>query len=313
MPHRSSILATSLGLGAILFWSTVIAVSRELSEDLGAITSASYIYFLAGAVGLAIARLRHGSFGFIVRVPVRYLVGCGSLMVLYTLSLYLWIGLAVDRTQTIEAGILNYLWPGLTLVFSVPILGRRARAGLVPGILMALAGVVLAMAPHEGWSWEGLGRRLAHGWAYGFALVGAVAWALYSNLSRRWARPDGAEGGAVPVFLLAAGVVLTLVRFVRPETSHWTGPAAARLAYVALFPTLLAYLCWDYAVRRGNITLVASAAYATPLLSTAISCAFLGVVAGPSLWVACGLVIGGAVLCNFSVVERQEVREEGGA
>jgi drug/metabolite transporter (DMT)-like permease len=247
---------------------------------------------------------RRGGLGFVARVPWKYLLGCGSLMVLYTVCLYEAIGLSVSRTQVIEAGILNYLWPGLTLVFSVPILGRRARAGLVPGILVALAGVVLATAPCEGWSWGGLRERLVHGWAYGFALGGAVSWALYSNLSRRWAGPAGAEAGAVPVFLLAAGVVLTATRLVRPEESHWTWPAVVQLAYVAIFPTLLAYVCWDYAVRRGNITLVASAAYATPLLSTLISCVYLAVVPGPSLWIACGLVIGGAVVCNFSIVER---------
>jgi len=81
----------------------------------------------------------------------------------------------------------------------------------------------------------------------------------------------------------------------------WSLAVLGPLLFLALGPGLLAYVLWDVAVRRGNVTLCAIAAYATPLLSTAITCILLGVLPGAKLWIGCGLVVIGAVLCRIGV------------
>jgi len=73
---------------------------------------------------------------------------------------------------------------------------------------------------------------------------------------------------------------------------------------MSVFPTFLAYLFWDRAMRKGKIILVASFSYFTPLLSIIISSLYLQVVIKPSLWIACGLVIVGAVICKFSIIDK---------
>jgi drug/metabolite transporter (DMT)-like permease len=77
---------------------------------------------------------------------------------------------------------------------------------------------------------------------------------------------------------------------------------------MAVFVTFLAYVFWDHAMRRGNMILVAALSYFTPLLSTLFSAAYLGVVPGPAIWLACALVIGGALVCRAAVVEGGTVR-----
>jgi drug/metabolite transporter (DMT)-like permease len=72
---------------------------------------------------------------------------------------------------------------------------------------------------------------------------------------------------------------------------------------MSVFPTFLAYTFWDRAMRKGNIILVASFSYFTPLLSIIISSLYLQVVIKNNLWIACGLVIVGAVICKFSIVD----------
>jgi drug/metabolite transporter (DMT)-like permease len=124
---------------------------------------------------------------------------------------------------------------------------------------------------------------------------------VIENLTRRWAR--GAERGLVPVFLLASGAVLALARLARPETPVWTGRAAAELIYMAIGPALAAYVCWDAAMRTGRLTVVAPLSYATPLLSTLASGLYLGVRVGRGLWLACALVVAGAVVCRLAVRE----------
>jgi drug/metabolite transporter (DMT)-like permease len=130
--------------------------------------------------------------------------------------------------------------------------------------------------------------------------LAAVVWGLYSNLSRRW---GGAQAeNAMPVFLLASGVVFVLLRACRVEHSVWTARVVGEAAYMAIFPTLLAYVCWDTAARRGNLSLVAALSYLTPLLSVLVSSLYLDLPVQPQQWAAGALVVAGAVLCKVSVV-----------
>ena len=304
--ERSETGATVLGVLALVFWSTTIAFARSLSQAIGPVTVGAVIFTTSGSVGcvwlLVTGRLKETR-----RLSKAYLFGCGALFVFYMLALYLAVGLAATAQQVLEVGIINYLWPGLTLAFAIPILHRKARLTLWPGIAIAFAGVVLvtgggAPGPSSGSLVRGfLDNVQANAVPYVLALAAAVSWALYSNLSRRLA--GDAKGGAVPLFLLASGIAFLFLRLFFHEETGWTTRAFGELAYMALLPTLLAYAFWEHACRRGNIMLVAALSYATPLLSTGISCIYLGVAAGPRLWAGCGLVVAGAVVCRLSAGE----------
>jgi len=152
-------------------------------------------------------------------------------------------------------------------------------------------------------SWEVFkGNFQVNYFPYLLAFMAAISWGLYSILVRRWA--GHTEGGAVPLFLLGTGLVLIAIRFMFPEKSYWTPRVAAELLYMSVFPTFLAYTFWDRAMRKGNIILVASLSYFTPLLSIIISSLYLRVAIKANLWIACGLVIAGAVICKFSIVDK---------
>ena len=296
--------ATLLGILAIVLWSTTVAISRSLTEKLGTVTAGSLTFLIGGTVGtvyLVVAgRLRET-----LQLPKAYLLGCGSVFVLYTTSLYLAIGLSSTHQQVIEVGIINYLWPAMTLVFSVLILRKRARAFLVPGIIVALAGVALAMSQTGQFSWSAMADSLRTNFPpYLFALSAAVTWGLYSALIRHYASEE--KGGAVPLFLLATGATLSLLRLFFREQTHWSTRGGIELLYMSLFPALAAYVFWDIGMRKGNIILVASLSYLTPLFSTIVTCAYLGIRFTASLLFACVLVIAGAVICKLSFIESEE-------
>ena len=302
IPHHASRVATALGLLAILFWSTTFAVSRSLAEEVGVLTAASAMLVGGGVLGCLYVALVERRLAALFRLPRAYLVGCGLLFVAYMACLFPAIGLAASRQQTIEVGIVNYLWPGLTLVFAIPVLRTRVRWSFFAGLAMAAAGAALAPIRMGEYSAAAMLENLrANPLPYALALAGAVVWALYSVLSRRWA--GGAEGGAVPLFTLAAGVVLAAIRPAFDEPCAWSWRAAAELAFMAVFPVMLAYAFWDRAMRRGNVTLVAAVSYLTPLLSTGLSALYLGVGLGWNLWLACGLIVAGAALAQGSVVK----------
>jgi len=304
-PHLSDVRRSNLfGLIAILFWSTTIAFSRNLTEQLGTLTAAAFIYTLAGLTGLIYASLQPGGILKLRQLPRVYLLGCGALFVAYITALYIAVGISATRVHVLVVGLINYLWPGLSLVFSIPILGNRARPFLPLGVALALTGIWLAIIGKDQFTFLAIFQDRQALLPYGLALFAAVCWGLYSNLSRRWAGDN--DSGAVPLFLLTSGILLGMIRLFTPETTRWALPTGLELAYMAILPGMLAYILWDIAVRKGEIILIASLSYLTPLLSTIFSILILGVQPGITLWLGAILVIGGAVICKASIIEKKE-------
>ena len=304
--QSSRLVATILGIFSILFWGTSIAISRRLMERVGYFTAAASANIAAGALSCAVSA---PSLRKVFRLPVRYLAICGGLVVFYTGTIYYAAG-TVARQEIPGIIIINYLWPGLTVLLSAPILGYKMKVWLLPGIIMAFAGAATALTQGtEALSWAAFAASIARQPAsYIAALAAALAWALFSNLSRRLA--GDAAVSAMPVFLLATGIALVAVRAFYGEESRWSPAAVGEMLYMAILPTTLAYIFWDFAIRNGSFTVVAVLSYFTPLLSTITAVVFLGVTATGRLWVACALVIAGAAVCKLSVRETTEASAE---
>jgi len=295
--------STLSGFAAILLWSTTVPLARGLAEHVGPISGAAAVYGVSGGLAFfSLLRRRTGG------PPGKYVAGCGALFVAYAVLLYLAIGRAVDRQQVLEIGLVNYLWPALTLVLSTVLLGRRARWFLWPGTVLAVAGVVLALTHTSAIAWPAFARNLAgHPASYTMALAAAVCWALYSNLTQRWA--GGRESGAVDVFLLLTAFTFAVLMALVDEDASWSGVAVFEAVFLGL-ATFGGYRLWDRAMRRGNATLVAAASYLTPLLSTLAACAYLGVAPGRRLWVGCVVLVAGSVLSWRALSSQSSTRSQ---
>jgi drug/metabolite transporter (DMT)-like permease len=214
------------------------------------------------------------------------------------LVLYLAVGMAKSRQQVLEAGLLNYLWPALTIVFSLFILKKKAGPLLFPGALLAVAGIVFVIGQEVSISWGSIpGNFAANPVAYSFGLLAAISWALYSNLTRRWAE---GSSGAVEIFIPATGVILLTLRLFTPEAGAWTARAALEAVFLGIV-TVVAYILWDQAMRKGDVVMVAAFSYLTPLFSTIVSCLYLGIIPGVSLWIGCAMIIAGSILSWRSI------------
>ena len=290
--------STWLGVVAILLWSTSVAVARSIAAQLGPATAGAAVYSTASLV-LFCVLAKERSWVALRRLPARYVLGCGGLFIVYTMALFHALRLAENARQTLEIGLLNYLWPALTILFSLPILGNRARVWLIPGTALALTGVALVLSPGTGVSL----RSLASGFqenpgAYCLGLLAAVSWALYSNLARRWGDPE--SHGGVLLFTVATGVAFGLARTLHAEASRMSVRAGCEIAFLGL-ATAFAYVFWDVAMRRGNVIAVAACSYFTPLISTVVICVYLRVLPSLTLALGCALIIAGSFLSWRSV------------
>lgn len=301
---------TALGIVAVLLWGSTVAFGRSLSAQLGPLHAAAAVYLLSGAVSLGYFASRPSRLRIVLRLPPLYLIVCGGLFVGYVVCFYLALGLASGSRQAIEVGVINYLWPVATVVLSVPLLGTRARWTLAPGVALAVSGIALATLPASAWRSGSLLDALHRDWLpYLLALIAALDWALYSNLSRRLAGGGGA--GAVPVFMVATALVMGMLAWLQPPTEvRWSSRTVLELGYLGIFPTALGYAFWEVAMRRGNLLRVATASYFTPLISVVVAALYLRAMPEPGLWLGCALVIAGAWLCQHSALE-QPRRQDG--
>ena len=294
-----------MGILAILLWSTNIAFGRRLAELFGVFTSGALIFLLAGIISTIVLMRSQKTFQVWKGISPRYIVGCGIFFVVNTVTLQIATGLAANHTQVIIVGILNYLWTALSLIISIWVFGNKPRWFLSIGILLALVGMWLALIQDQTVTLSEalpIPKTLL---VYGLAIIAAITWGLYSNFSRKWTKPT--DIGLVPLFFLGSGIMMGLMRIFIPETSSLNVSGGFQLAYMVVFPTILAYVFWDSAMRKGQIILVVSLSYFTPLLSTLVSSLKLGIPLSPILLVSAIFIILGAVICRLAISTQESV------
>lgn len=300
--------ATIFGFISILIWSTMFGVSADLNSTVGALWAGALSYLGGGAIGLAII-LMQGRLGALLLLPWKYLFGCGLLFSLYSTTMFISIQISSGPEQAIEVSLVNYLWPTMILVLSVPLLRTKMRWFLPVGIFAATGGIALVL----GFNFSSDSDFICHisdgAWPYGLMFMGAICWALHSLLIRRWSPKDASSvDGLMSLFLLGSGVILLFLAILMPQkiwNTEMSPRIIAEIAFLSLFPSWAAYTLWNKAMRVGDVILVTSASYLTPLLSTVFCCVFLGVPFSGKLLTGCVLLIVGAVICRFSLIEHK--------
>lgn len=246
---------------------------------------------------------RRELFRKLARLPRGYLLKAGLFLVVYMVCFYVAVGEAASREAVIVVGIINYLWPGLLFLFSVPIMKAKANHGLLLlGVLTAFSGTTTAvLAGHGRLPAEIRSAFYGNVAPYFFAFIAAVAWGIYSNMTKR--HQTNEDEVALPVLLIISAGVILIIQLLKGETPRLllSGSQYWEFSYVVIFPTALAYLFWDKAMKRGNKELVTALSYLIPLASTLISGYYLGVPIGLGFWAAVLLVVAGAVLCKRAV------------
>jgi drug/metabolite transporter (DMT)-like permease len=283
----SSRTATFAGFGAIALWS-LLALFTVLTGAVPPFQLAAMAFVVGGSLGALSWRTRAHAVGVLRQPAAVWALGVGGLFgyhALYFASLRI--------APPAEAGLVNYLWPLLIVLFSAFLPGERLRAVHVIGALLGFCGVITLMAGRGE-----LELRAEHGLGYGFALAGAFVWSGYSVLCRRF---GSVPTDAVAAFCLAAAA-LSLVAHVVFERTVWPAAPAQWLSVLALGigPLGAAFYLWDVGVKFGDIRLLGIASYAAPVLST-----LLLVVAGfaeptLALAMACALIVTGALIATLA-------------
>lgn len=290
--------ATLIGLVAILLWSLIVALIKDVSSHFGAVGGAALIYTLASiflffSVGWSSLRT----------FPRTYLIWGSFLFVAYEICLSLSIGYSQNNRQAIEVGMVNYLWPTFTMVAAILFNQQKANVLIIPGFAISLLGIGWVLGGEQGFDLPNMwGNIQSNPLSYGLAFVGTLLWAAYCTLTARIAQ--GANG--ITLFFVLVAVVLWIKYFLMGGGGlnfDWSSSVSLVMAAVAMG---FGYAAWNVGILHGNVTLLAGASYFIPVFSALFAAFLLSTPLELSFWYGAFMVCIGSILCWFSTRTRKD-------
>jgi drug/metabolite transporter (DMT)-like permease len=270
---------TLAGLGAIVLWGFLALCATQLAR-LPPVQTTALGFAVAALLSLGVVAAR-GRLAALRQKPAAWALGLAGLAGYHVVYFA-----AFARAPAAEVNLVVYLWPLLIVLFAAPLLGARLTPRHLLGAAIAFAGCIVAIG--------GAARfEAAHLPGYGLGFACAVIWSLYSVLSRRLAEvPNDAVAGFCAATALVTGALhLATESWVTPSAREWLV-----LATLGAGPLGAAFFLWDVGMKQGDVRLIGTLAYATPVLSTLV---LMLAGATPFAWtiaLAALLVAGGGLL-----------------
>lgn len=285
----SSKQATAIGLLAVALWSFVISLIRSLSLHMGAVGGAAMMYTLSTVlIWLIFGRphLRNYNRGYLLWASI-FFVGC-------ELCLSLSVGFAQNARQTVEIGMVNYLWPTFTILGAVCFNGQPAKWWIGIGFVLSFFGIATVLGGDGGLSLSGIYHNVRTNPAgYLMALADALFWAAYCTLTAR----VKAEGSSVGFFFMLVSLLLWAEYFIGGTHSLNFDAQSVGYALAAASCMGLGYAVWNIGISRGNMTVLAGASYFIPVFSALVSSFVISAPLSVQFWQGAGMVCAGSVVC----------------
>jgi drug/metabolite transporter (DMT)-like permease len=280
-----------LGL-TMLFWAGNINVGRYAAGHVPPIALGTLRWIGATLILLPFALPYLRADWPLIRkhAPMLTLLSLLSISAFNTLTYY-----GLQYTEAINAVILQSTGPLVLVGFTFLLFGERLGPWQLFGILLSLAGVAIVVARGD---WDTLLQyRLNIG---DFILLAAIAsYSLYSALLRK--RPPLHPMSFVAL-TMGWGSILLLPFLAAEIASGRTIPVDVKslliVAYVVLFPSLLAHFFFFRGVELVGANRAAPMMYLIPVLATALAIAFLGEELQPFHIAGFALVIGGVLIAT---------------
>lgn len=260
-----------------------------MAEQLGSIGGAAMIYSVSSLFLL----IFFGAPRFKV-FSLKYLLIGGALFVSYEICLSLALGMANNRIQAVEMGVINYLWPSLVVLLAVFTSNKPVDKRLYPAIALSFFGVAWTVGGEQGISISQLAGNIATNPAsYSMALTGAFIWAFYCNITKQLANGKN----AITWFFIATAVTLWVTYFMSNEPAIVFTSGAAVDLLVTGVAMGSGYALWNIGIIGGNMMLLATLSYFTPLLSTFCSALILNIELTATFWQGVVMVTIASLLC----------------
>jgi len=201
----------------------------------------------------------------------------------------------VSYTTAINATLLNSSLPLFVVPLSWMLLGLTVSGRQLVGLVLSLAGVLSIVSAGSLRTLE----RLTLNPGDFLLLGGAFLWAIYT-VTLRWRPPLRSLSFLFTTLAAAAAVSLPfyLWEIWMGRTMTMTPTAAATIAYLAVFPSIVAYICWNEAVTALGPNVAGFFNPVIPVFGILFAVIFLGEPLRAYHLAGFALVLGGVVLTS---------------
>lgn len=260
--HRKAYI---YALSAIGLWSTIgsaFKLTLRFTDPAGLLLTAS----LVSAVVLLILLIFQGKTVQLKTVTIRQLLHSALLGFLNPFMYYLVLLKAYDILPAQMAGTLNYVWPLVLVILSVPLLKQKISAWSLLAILISFTGIVLI-------SWQGdfqldtISSESGQSKMAGVTLAvgSAIFWSLYWIFNIRDHRDVVAKLFLNFCFGLLY-IVIYLLIFNRMGAIPWQGLVGG--IYIGIFEMGITFVLWLNALKYSATTAkVSNLIYLSPFIS----------------------------------------------
>ena len=245
-----TISPTLSGCLALLLWSTSATLVTQLKlPTFEALSLVSSFILVATLIKLSIEKKWTHILKQLKIPGIR--LGYGALS-LNNIAYYL----AFYYAPPIEVDLITWLWPASSIVILCYIGQARYHLSRMISIGLCLTSLwfILPIEAHWGHAWLG----------YGFAFIALFSWCYYTYITQQYptASPELAPlciGLSCPI---TWGLHQCFEQFISPSHLQY-----AILITLALGSAGVAFLLWDYGIKKGQAIRLCYLAYLTPALS----------------------------------------------
>ncbi len=254
---------------ATLFWSGNFVVGRAVSGIFPPIGLAFWRWVLALAliIGFALPHLRRDRPVLLAHWREMVLL---SVLGVATFNTLVYLGL---RTTTVLNGVLMQSTMPLLILFGSYLLYReRIQSRQLAAVVLSLLGVAVIVAKGSLKVLQELSLNPGDGWIF----LAVLSYAAYSVRLRKRPQMHPLSFVAITIAIGAAVLApLALAESTQLRTPPLGPTAIAALAYVAVFPSLLAYLAFNRSVELIGANRAGQYLHLMPVFGSILAAVFL--------------------------------------
>ena len=247
---------------AIFFWSTVATAFKLALEHLEPIQLVFYST-LFSVIVLFFITLIKGKLNLIKDFSKSDLLRCAFLGLLNPCLYYIILFKGYDILPAQEAMVINFSWPIMIVILSIPILKQTIDIKSFLSIVVCYVGVVVIASKGDVFS-----MQFESPLGVGYILFTTVIWSLFWLFNTK--NSNDSLVSLFLIFLFSLPYILVIVyfsnSFIIPSTKGFIGSA-----YIGLFEMGISVVLWQLALKTSTtVSRVASLVFITPFLSLLI-------------------------------------------
>ena len=253
---------------AIFFWSTVASVFKLSLEHLEPIQLVLYSTLFSICV-LFILVLYQGKLNLIKSFSRDDLKKCALLGFLNPCLYYIILFKAYDVLPAQEAMVINFSWPVMLVILSIPILKQTIDVKSFLSIIVCYLGVVIIATNGDIFS-----MQFVNPFGVFLMLISTVIWSLFWLFNTK--NSNDSLVSLFLIFLFSFPLILVFVLF----TNSFVVPSFKGLIgsiYIGFFEMGISLVLWQSALKISTtVSRVASLVFITPFMSLVVLYFVLG-------------------------------------